>query len=200
MYIDEVLADQVLEYRALFRQLADDVAPLDRVHVAIGAGDVDVAADDELFAFGVDALRPVGEGAQEGELRRIVFAAVRYVDRSEDGVAELAGDDARLHVEGWMREGRLLSSILEVQRHARISLHRRAVPVDVIVGDAALERHLVDVRLQLLQAEDVGPFLLQELAHLPGAGADAVHVPGGDLHKQFGDGARTSWGSVPEFK
>ena len=183
MHIDQVVVDQLLEERALLRQLADDVLALDRVHVALGTRDVDVAADHELAAFHVHALRPGAELAHEGELRRVILAAVRHVDRGEHQVAAARGDDARLHVELRVAERRLGEALPHVQRDARIGAQRRAVPIDVICVGLALLGHLLDARLQLLQAEDIGLLALEELAHLRRAGADAVHVPGRDLHK-----------------
>jgi hypothetical protein len=43
---------------------------------------------------------------------------------------------------------------------------------------------VIDGRLDLLQAQDVWPLSLDEGGHLILAGADAVDVPGGDLHRR----------------
>src|SRR5207253_11007917 len=42
-------------------------------------------------------------------------------------------------------------------------------------------RHCVRRSFDFLEAEDVGLLALDPLQHFAGAGADAVHVPGGDL-------------------
>ena len=119
---------------------------------------------------------------QELELRRIVLAAVRHVDRSEHEVAERGLHDARFHVEIGMAERRLgiEQALPDVQRHARVGA--QAVPVDVIVRELAALGDLRGLRLQLLQAHDVGPVALQPLAELRLARADAVDVPGGNFH------------------
>src|SRR6185295_10273202 len=57
-----------------------------------------------------------------------------------------------------------------------------AVPERVVVGELAAVRHLVGPRLDLLQAHDVGSVAFQPVAELRLAGANAVDVPGGDLH------------------
>src|SRR6185295_15969313 len=57
-----------------------------------------------------------------------------------------------------------------------------AVPERVVVGELAAVRHLVGPCLDLLQAHDVGSVAFQPVAELRLAGANAVDVPGGDLH------------------
>mgnify|MGYP003693735035 CR=1 FL=1 len=60
--VDEVLAEQAVEKRALLGSLSDDAGlTLLWMHVDVGAGDVDVAAQDDLAPFVVQLLRPRGE-------------------------------------------------------------------------------------------------------------------------------------------
>ena len=88
-------ADQPLEELALLRALADDARlALAGMHVAVGARDVDVAADHELAAFGMQARSPIGKARHEFQLGRVTFAAVGLVVRREHAVADLRLDDA----------------------------------------------------------------------------------------------------------
>src|SRR5262245_1503306 len=57
------------------------------------------------------------------------------------------------------------------------------VPVGVVVGNLALFGDLVGFRLQLLEADDVGPVAIEPLAKLRRSGTNAVHVPRRDLHR-----------------
>ena len=89
-----------------------------------------------------------------------------------------------LVVEGGMRERRALgqTACAHVQRHARVAL--RAVPVAPVALELAEpDRQLVGRRLDLLQADDVGLLALEPLLQLRLPRADAVDVPGGDLHR-----------------
>src|SRR2546421_301944 len=76
------------------------------------------------------------------------------------------------------------------QRHARIAL--AAMPVRVILREPALLRDLCRLGFQFLQAHHVRPLAPQPLPHLGRAGADAVHIPGGDFHA-----GRISLGTAP---
>jgi len=69
--------------------------------------------------------------------------------------------------------------LVNVKRDPRIRL--QAVPEDVVVGELALLGNLRRLGLQLLQAENVRPLLLDPFAELRRAGADPVDVPGGNL-------------------
>ena len=129
----------------------------------------------------VQRSHPVDEALQEAELRAVVLAAVRHVDRRQHEVVERHLHDARLDVEFGMRELRRLQELApQVQRHAGVPAG--AVPERVVVGELAAVGHLVGPRLDLLQAHDVRPVALQPVAELRLAGANAVDVPGGDLH------------------
>ena len=149
--------------------------------VDIGAGDVDVAAQDELATFVVQLFRPGGQGGEEGKLRRKVLAAVGHVHGGEHEIAERDVDDARLHVEFRMAEfGNLQELATNVQRDARIAA--AAVPERVVVGELAALRHLIGTGLDLLQAHDVGAVARKPVAELRFPRADSVDVPGSDLH------------------
>ena len=165
------------------------------MHVHLGARDVDVAAQHQLAALGVQAPDPGDQALHEAQLRRIVLAAVRYVDRREHGVAHLRRDDARLHVELGMRERRCRRADLgaDVQRHARVGAH--AMPVHVVLGQLARLGNLYGLCLQLLQADDIGLVARQPVAELRCARPNAVDVPGRDLHK---NDSGTELGSGPE--
>jgi hypothetical protein len=79
-----------------------------------------------------------------------------------------------------MREQNLGSEVLvHVERNPGIG--PQAVPEDVVVGKLALLGDLRGLGLQLLQAENVRTLLLEPLAELRRAGADAIDVPGSDL-------------------
>src|SRR5262249_43677378 len=103
-------------------------------------------------------------------------------DRGDDQAVEVHLDDARLHVEirvavGGLRRGERLP---HVQRHAGVGA--QAVPEHVVVLELALLGDLRGLGLELLQAHDVRPIAQQPLAYLRLARADAVDVPGRDLH------------------
>jgi hypothetical protein len=53
----------------------------------------------------------------------------------------------------------------------------------VALGVGQPQRQLVDRRLDLLQAQDVGALALEKGLQLGVARADAIDVPGGDLHR-----------------
>src|SRR5262249_31973007 len=67
-----------------------------------------------------------------------------------------------------------------VERHARVRAH--AVPEHVVVVELALQRYLPELRLQLLQADDLRPIPREQLAELLLPRPDAVNVPGDNLH------------------
>ena len=129
------------------------------------------------------------EGVEEAHLGRIVPVAVGDVHGREDPVADLRGDDARLHVEGRMDVGgRTRERVLpEVEGDARVPLV--AVPVAPVALEVAHERgHRFRRGLDLLQAQDVGLLASHPLEHGLGAGADAVDVPRRDLHASISGG------------
>src|SRR5581483_1791206 len=179
--IDQALADQRAEELALLGELPDHGLALHRVHVHLGERDVDVAAEHDLAALRAQRLRPAREALHELDLRRIALAAVRHVYRGEHRVADLRLHHARLHVELGMAEHRLgrMQFLADVQRHAGVRTH--AVPEDVVALNPALLGNLRRLRLQLLQADDVGLVALEPVAELRLPRADAVDVPGGDL-------------------
>src|SRR6202171_3369398 len=72
----------------------------------------------------------------------------------------------------------------DVKRHSGVAA--MAMPEHVVVREIAPLGDLRGVRLQLLQAHDVGLVAFQPLAKLSFPGADAVDVPGGYLHRYPG--------------
>jgi len=183
--VGEPGGEQRLEELALFGTLADGAGlALARMHVHVAARDVDVAAEHELAPLFVRSAGPRREALHEGELGRVILAAVRHVDRGEDPLAERRLHDARLHVElGMAERGRGVERVLaHVQRHPGV--RAQAVPEHVVVVELALQRDLSELGLQLLQANDVGTLAAGEpVAELRLARPDAVDVPGGDLHR-----------------
>src|SRR5205823_4978724 len=102
----------------------------------------------------------------------------------EDRVARLRLHDARLMIERRVRERRLLAERVaaQVQRHAGVAAVAVPVaPVAVEVADRG--RDLLDLRLDLLQTDDVGLRRRDPLLELLATRADAVHVPGADFHR-----------------
>ena len=68
------------------------------------------------------------------------------------------------------------------KRDARVAL--AAVPVAPVALELEeQQRHLVEAGLDLLQADDVGPVALDPVEQLRLPRADAVDVPGRDLHE-----------------
>ena len=185
--VDEAAADDPLEQRALLRQLADRARlSLLRVHVALGARDIQVAAEDERPS-GVAARRGVGlQRLEEPHLGGKVLAAVRHVDRGDGQIGRASTvDDAVLEVEGGMDEGRTLGSrcvLLTCKADAGVAL--AAVPVaPVALHLAEGGGHLVGSGLDFLQADDVRALARDPFLDLRVPRPDAVDVPGGDLHE-----------------
>src|SRR5262245_32561145 len=73
------------------------------------------------------------------------------------------------------------TALPEVQGDAGI--RRGSVPVAPVVGEIAQRfRHLLTLRLELLEADDIGTLACNEVHQLGLARPDAVDVPGDDLH------------------
>ena len=64
------------------------------------------------------------------------------------------------------------------------------MPVHVVVGVAAALGYLAGLGLQLLEADDVGAITVEPFAQLRFASANAVDVPGSDLHESRKAGGR----------
>ena len=154
------------------------------MHVHVGAGHVQVAAQHERLARGRE-LGGVGvHRLEETHLGGEVLAAVGHVDRRHGGLRQPHRDDALLEVERRMQEARRLHAVVlpHQQPDARVAL--AAVPVrPVALGVGEPQRQLIERRLDLLQAQHVGALALEQVLQLRLAGADAVHVPGGNLHR-----------------
>jgi hypothetical protein len=127
------------------------------------------------------------ERLEEANLGRQILAAVGYVDRRHRegarGRLDVGDGDARLVVEGRVgdRGARRGEIAPHVERDAGVALH--AVPYAEIAGHFAdLLGQVIGRDLDLLEAEDVGAFALDEGGDLVAARADAVDVPGDDLH------------------
>ena len=132
--------------------------------VDVGTRDVDVAAQDQLAAFLVQLFRPRGKAGQEGDLCRIVLAAVGHVYGCEHEMPQRHLHDACLDVEFGMAELRHLQQLAtKVQRHAGVT-PAAAMPEHVVVGELAPLRNLVGPRLDLLQAHHIRPVALQPVA------------------------------------
>ena len=131
----------------------------------------------------LERRRPRVELAQEHHLRVEVLAAVRDVDRAEHGGADLGDDDPVLVIERRVDELRWLRKRRLAQHQRDAGVAAAAVPVRVIARDRC-ERlgHLVERRLDLLQADDVGNLAVDPVRDLRGSRTDAVDVPGRDLH------------------
>src|SRR6267143_2027144 len=181
--IHELRAEECFEERALLGALSHRVRlPLLGMHVHLAARDVHVAAENQLSATGLQPGGPITEARYEGELRRVVLAAVWHIDRRNYQIAMLDLDDARFHVERRMAEDRIDGEevFADVQRHARVAF--QGVPVRVIVRQLAFGGDLGGGGLQLLQADHVRAVTLQPFTELRRAGPNAVDVPGRDSH------------------
>ena len=182
--VDDAAGENGLEQRALLRSLADPVLlALLGVHVALGARHVEVAAQEQPATRLVDRVDVVGHRPQERGFAREVLAAVGHVYGSYDEIVEHRVHDAGFRVEVRMGEGGLLrpARASEVEGDARVAAAAvPAAPEVVERGDG--RRDLSGRGLDLLQADDVGAIAFDPLEHLVLSGADAVHVPGHDLH------------------
>ena len=118
---------------------------------------------------------------------REVLAAVRHVDGRDAHAADECRHDAGFVIEVGMGEHRLgrAAGLAHEERDARVGA--LPVPVGPVVGKPAERRgNLLARRLQLLQADDVRLLAADPLDQLRLARADAVDVPGRDLHCVFG--------------
>ncbi|MGA8060494.1 MAG: LLM class flavin-dependent oxidoreductase, partial [Candidatus Binataceae bacterium] len=182
--IDQAAGQHALEELALLGSLTDRVRlSLLRVNVAIGARDVDVAAKDERSGRIARAGGIVLDRLQKTKLGGVVLAPVRYVDGGDQQTASQRLDDPSLVVERRMRESGLFSEAILAQMQADAGIGGRSMPVTPVAGQAT-ERFgdLLALRFELLQAEDVGTLSLDELDQLAPTSANAVDVPGDDLH------------------
>src|SRR3954471_13170271 len=183
--IHEPGRDHRLEERPLGGRLADLLGPAQaRMHVALFAGDVEIATEDHPLRRRARNRSPLRERLEEAHLRGTVLVAVRHVDGGDERVVRARDDDAIFVIELRMLELRLArkSRLAQVQRDARVAFV--AVPVPpVSLESGKLRRNVLGRRLDLLHAEDVGGLFRDPLQHLRDAGPDPVDVPGGDLHQ-----------------
>src|SRR5262249_38939293 len=98
--VDETVADDVLELRALGGGLADLLRLSEtRMNVALFTRHVQIAHEHEGRAATLRFCRERAERVQETDLRWKIFAAVRHVNGRERDVADGRGHDARLVIE-----------------------------------------------------------------------------------------------------
>ena len=76
------------------------------VNVAVGACDVQIAADDKRLCRILERARVIVQRFEEAHLRGEVFAAIGHVDRRHGHAGHFSGDDAIFVVEGGMGEER----------------------------------------------------------------------------------------------
>jgi len=73
------------------------------------------------------------------------------------------------------------------------------MPVDVIAADPALERHLIDVRLQLLQAQHIGVLAPEELATCPARARMPLTFQVAIFINESGTEPEVDWAPSPNF-
>ena len=147
----------------------------------VGAGDVHVAAQHELQAARFHVGGVGDQRVDEGDLRLEVFPAVRNVHAGEHSVLDLRLHDARLEVECGMGVVDVRGEpAADVQGHAGVAAG--AMPVARISFDRTALRDLIELRLDLLQADHVGLFRGRPGRELLVPRADSVHIPGSDFH------------------
>ncbi len=156
--VDQAAAEDALEEVPLLRALADRVPlALLRVNVAIRASDVQIAADHQRATGLAGQRRVLLHLPQKAELRLVVFPAVRHVDGCDGQVAGRRLDDSRFVVERRMSKHRLLREATLPEVQADAGVRRGSVPVTPVVGETAQRfRHLLALRLELLEADDIG--------------------------------------------
>src|SRR6185503_20757393 len=133
-------------------------------------------------------LRPCDETFHKRQLRGVVFAAVRNVDRRDHLIAVLHLHDPRFHVERRMAEDGIDGEqvFANMERYAGVTLP--AVPVHVVIVELALRWDLRGFSLQFLQADDVRAVALQPFTELCRPRTNAVNVPGSDFHAEYSNG------------
>ncbi len=185
--VHESVRDDPLEQGALFRELSDRARlSFLRVHVDLGARDVQVPAQDGALSAGVQLGRVLLQGLEEAHLRRKVLPAVRHIYGCEGHAMDGRGHDPALVVEGRMVERRPLGrkALPDVEADAGVAL--RPMPVAPIPFHLAQgNRDLVGRRLDFLQADNVGLLPFHPFLHLGLPRTDPVYVPRRDFHQVF---------------
>ena len=154
------------------------------MHVALLAGDVQVAAQDHPLGRPALLARPLRQRLEEADLRRVVLVAVRHVDGGDERVARSRRDDAVLVIELRMLEARLAREgrLAQMKRNPGVALV--AVPVaPVSLERGKLGRNVLRRSLDLLHAEDIRRLARDPFPDLRHPRPDPVDVPGGDLHR-----------------
>jgi len=195
VYVSQAATDDAFNQRPFFRKLSDRARfPFLRMHVHVGPRDVHVAAQHERQTR---ILKPGSvrvEGFEELHLRRKILAAVGDVDRRDSRLRQAHRDDAVLVIEfRVMKRGPLgMKCLAHVKPDAGVAL--AAVPVAPVALELAQpDWQLVNRRLDLLQAEHVRLLAFEVFLHLRLTRADAVDIPGRNLHRGVnGDGARAT--------
>src|SRR5206468_3685388 len=97
---------------------------------------------------------------------------------------ELRLHDAAFHVEFRVAELRLAveQRFAKVERYARV--RAAAVPIDVIVREAAARGNLSGLGFELLQTDNIGLIALEPVAKLRFTRANPVDVPSSDFHNK----------------
>src|SRR6185503_1108453 len=184
--VEGALVEDALEQRALVGALADEAAvSFARMYVHLGARDVDVAAQDQAVAGRAQRRDVRRHRLQETNLAGEVPAAVGDINGRHRRPLDARRRNARVDVElGMDVNGTTrLDRLAHEQRHTRVAFG--AVPVAPVVGERELAdgaRDVIARRLDLLQAQDVGLLARHEAGDLVLTSANAVHVPGCDLH------------------
>src|SRR5437867_4395705 len=187
--IDQAAAQDPLDHRALFRQLADRAGlALLGMHVSVRPRDVQVAAQHELTPARLKRARVRVHRVEEPHLGGEVLAAVRHVHRRHGHLADAGAhrrrDDPALVIEFRMREQRPFGCdrLADMEADARVAFS--AVPVaPVALHLAERGRHLIRGGFDFLQADDIRALALDPFLQLRLPRPNAVDVPGCDLHQ-----------------
>ena len=154
------------------------------VHVEVGPAHVEVAGDQHRPLVGDQLGHALGDRLEEpqlvGERGRIDRLAVRHVDADGAHAVHVGLDPAGLVARGLALEpGALVLDLRPGRREQRDAGPAPGAVVDRLVA-GRLELHVrerVRLALRLLQEDEVGPVLLQQLEDARHAHLERVDVP-----------------------
>jgi len=162
-----------------------------RMYIKIRSRYVHIPAQHELAYFsrilGLERRGVLVERFEESHFRREVSTTVGHIDRPDGDTGDFRHNDSILAIERGMNEQRPLGRdfLADVKTDARVAF--AAVPTaPVPLHLTQCGWHLVGLRLDLLQADDIRTLALDPLLDLALTRPDPIDVPGRELNGLHG--------------
>src|SRR5437588_1247188 len=190
--VHQAATQDPLNQRALLRKLSNRPGlALFRMYIKIRSRYVHIPAQHELAYFsrilGLERRGVLVERFEESHFRREVSTTVGHIDRPDGDTSDFRHNDSILAIERGMNEQRLLGRdfLADVKTDARVAF--AAVPIAPVPLHLTQCRwHLVGLRLDLLQADDIRTLALDPLLALALTGPDPTDIPGRELNGLHG--------------